>query len=137
MHDRVPLNSVISAQEGCVTCRLQTHAWRPKKKPSCKYCTANIHQNLVAAHAATSTVVSKVLCCSSRTLIMYCCFNKHLQEMASYGGKTQHRNSEFQLIIQMQFGARPHSHCVQWLLPHRRMLLLPAYSMQNILTVTT
>jgi hypothetical protein len=79
----------------------------------------NIHQHLVAAHAATATVTARVCVVavvhSSRTAVLITVCKKwhHM------GEKTQHRNSEVQLLIQVQFGAQPHSHCVQWLLPHR------------------
>jgi hypothetical protein len=90
----------------------------------------NIHQHLVAARGATTAVarfcvVAVVL--SSCIAVLIRVFKKchHM------GEKTQHRNSEVQLLIQVQFGAQPHSHCVQRLLPHRRLLLLPAYSTQS------
>ena len=90
----------------------------------------NIHQHLVAAHATTAVVARfcVVAVVHSSCIAVLITVSKKCHHM---GEKTHHRNSDVQLLIQVQFGAQPHSYCVQWLLPCRRMLLLPAYSTRS------
>jgi len=68
-----------------------------KKKPSCKYSMTNIHQYLVAAHAATTVVarlcVVAVVHSSCMAFFIGICKKWH-----HMGKKIQQRNSEVQLL---------------------------------------